>query len=144
MHSRFQSSPGPHNFAGSAVPINPAPLDREALREGGIGIITPPVTRLANEGMAIAAWIEGRTGPLLFDTIYSALGTRVRSELAMGLGAEVDEDGTLLVNRHQRTSIPGLYAAGDVVEGLSQISIAAAHAAIAATDINNRLPPLRY
>lgn len=33
----------------------------------------------------------------------------------------------------------GLYAVGDVAEGLNQISVAAGHAAIAATDIHNSL-----
>jgi thioredoxin reductase (NADPH) len=43
------------------------------------------------------------------------------------------------VDAHQRTSIPRIYAAGDVVHELSQISVAIGHAAIAATDIHNGL-----
>jgi thioredoxin reductase (NADPH) len=50
----------------------------------------------------------------------------------------------MIVDSHQRTAVNGLYAAGDVVRGLSQISVAAAQAAIAATAINASLPPLRY
>jgi thioredoxin reductase (NADPH) len=41
--------------------------------------------------------------------------------------------------RHRRTTIAGLYAAGDVVDELNQISVAMGHAAIAATDIHNQL-----
>ena len=37
------------------------------------------------------------------------------------------------------TGVPGLYAAGDVVRGLNQIAVATAEAAVAATDIHNRL-----
>jgi thioredoxin reductase (NADPH) len=74
-----------------------------------------------------------------FDTVYSALGTRIRSGLATSLGADADTYGALIVDRHQRTSVPGLYAAGDVVSGLSQISVASGHAAIAATTINASL-----
>ena len=37
--------------------------------------------------------------------------------------------------------MPGLYAIGDVVRGLNQISVAADHAAVAATRIHNSLPP---
>ena len=36
-------------------------------------------------------------------------------------------------------SVPGLYVAGDVVEGLNQIAVAESQAAIAATAIHNRL-----
>ena len=39
-----------------------------------------------------------------------------------------------------RTSVPGLYAAGDVTLELHQISVATGQAAIAATDIHNSLP----
>ena len=37
------------------------------------------------------------------------------------------------------TNVEGLYAAGDVVQGLDQISVACGQAAIAATAIHNRL-----
>ena len=46
----------------------------------------------------------------------------------------------LQVNEHQRTSIPGLYAAGDVVHALNQTSIGTAHGATAATAIHHELP----
>jgi thioredoxin reductase (NADPH) len=49
-------------------------------------------------------------------------------------------DGQLEVDAHQQTSVDGLYAAGDVSVDLNQISVAAGHAAIAATAIHNRLP----
>ncbi|MES2207838.1 MAG: FAD-dependent oxidoreductase [Pseudomonadota bacterium] len=76
-----------------------------------------------------------------FDVIYPMLGCHPRTELAQHLGADVDEDGKLIVDEHQRTSVPGLYAAGDVVRGLNQISVAAGQAAIAATAIHNHSEP---
>jgi thioredoxin reductase (NADPH) len=75
------------------------------------------------------------------DALYPALGCVVRSDLATGLGASSTEDGNLQVDDHQRTSVEGLYAAGDVVTDLHQLSVAFGHAAIAATDIHNSLPP---
>ena len=75
------------------------------------------------------------------DALYPALGCIVRSDLATGLGASSTENGNLEVDDHQRTTIGGLYAAGDVVTDLHQLSVAFGHAAIAATDIHNRLPP---
>ena len=44
------------------------------------------------------------------------------------------------MNGHQETSVEGLYAAGDVVSDLHQLSVAEGHAAIAATAIHNSLP----
>ena len=118
--------------------------EEEALLQAGIKVVRDPIIRLSREAKAIGAWPEHGGPPLLFETLYSALGTRVRSGLAGALGAATDADEALLVDSHQQTSVPGLYAAGDVVSGLSQINIAAAQAAIAATHINTGLRPLRY
>lgn len=76
---------------------------------------------------------------LHFDVLYPALGLAHASELATHLGARVREDGQLEVDAHMQTTVPGLYAAGDVAVDLNQISVAAGHAAIAATAIHNRL-----
>ena len=74
------------------------------------------------------------------DVIYPAFGCTVGSQLATALGAHSTAAGTLLVNEHQLTTVPNLYAAGDVVTDLHQLSVAFGHAAIAATDIHNQLP----
>ncbi|MBV8616087.1 MAG: NAD(P)/FAD-dependent oxidoreductase [Acetobacteraceae bacterium] len=123
---------------GRAMDISDAERDR--LREADIRILDDPVRALASEGDSIAAWHMESGATHRFDTIYSALGTRIRSELATALGAEADEDGALIVRDHQRTSVGGLYAAGDVVRGLSQVSVAAGQAAVAATHMNASLP----
>jgi len=46
----------------------------------------------------------------------------------------------LIVDDHQRTSVPGPFAAGNVVRGLSQVCVATGQAAIAATTMNTSLP----
>jgi thioredoxin reductase (NADPH) len=76
---------------------------------------------------------------LAFDVLYPALGLTHASQLATALGARAQDDGQLEVDAHFQTSVPGLYAAGDVALGLNQINVAAGQAAIAATDIHNRL-----
>jgi thioredoxin reductase (NADPH) len=75
-----------------------------------------------------------------FDTIYPVLGGVAQSALATAMGAHVDDNGELIVDRQQQTSVDGLYASGDIVSALNQISVAVGHAAIAATAIHNRLP----
>jgi thioredoxin reductase (NADPH) len=54
-------------------------------------------------------------------------------------GAKLAADGCFLCDDHQRTSVPGLYAAGDVVHGLDQISHAMGEGGVAATTIRNDL-----
>jgi thioredoxin reductase (NADPH) len=75
-----------------------------------------------------------------FDLVYPALGCDVRSQIASQLGAETNDVGCLKVDAYQRTTIDGLYAAGDVVSDLHQIAVATGHAAIAATHIHKLLP----
>ena len=112
--------------------------ERGALRSAGIELVDEPVAELVAEAEGVCARLQsGRV--LRFDTIYTALGLRGRSELATRLGAEHDQDGMLIVDGHQRTSVPGLYAVGDVVMGLTQIGVAMGQAAVAASTINSSL-----
>lgn len=76
-----------------------------------------------------------------YDTLYPVLGGDSQSQLAAALGAELDDEGALRTDDHQQTSVPGLYAIGDVVSALNQIAVAVGHAAVAATAVHNRLPP---
>jgi thioredoxin reductase (NADPH) len=111
--------------------------ERSRLEEHNIALIEEPVTALDMAGDRIVA--VGRSGQRHdFQTLYSALGLDVRSGLARALGARHDEAGALITDDHNRTSLPGLYAAGDVARGLNQIVVAMGHAAIAATHIHNR------
>ena len=45
----------------------------------------------------------------------------------------------MLVDAHGATTVQGLYAAGDLAEGLNQVAVAAGNAAIAATAIHRSL-----
>jgi thioredoxin reductase (NADPH) len=80
----------------------------------------------------------GATTPL--DTIYPYLGSVTTAPLAASVGAELSAANEILVDAHQMTRVRGLYAIGDVVSGLNQISVAVGHAAIAATHLHNDLP----
>ncbi|GLK49358.1 pyridine nucleotide-disulfide oxidoreductase [Brevundimonas intermedia] len=110
----------------------------EELDRLGVELIVAPLeaVNLEQDRVTALGW-GGRTRA--FDLVYSALGTSPNAELAQGLDARLAPDGRLEVDLHQATSVPGLYAAGDVVRGLNQIAVATAEAAVAATDIHNRL-----
>ena len=111
--------------------------DRRALETAGADLATCDVSDIILEADEVVVEAGGRT--LRFDSAYPALGMEPRSKLAHDAGARLDEDDRLWVNGHMMTSIEGLYAAGDMVRGLNQLSIAQAEGAIAATDIHNKL-----
>jgi thioredoxin reductase (NADPH) len=103
----------------------------------GIVRLDGPCGGYAIEGDRIA--LDTPQGRMAFDTIYPALGSHIRSGLAVEAGARAAKDGCLEVDAHQRTSLPGLFAAGDVAKGLDQISHAMGEAGVAATTIRNLL-----
>ena len=114
------------------------------LEEAGIERVRGPCGGWAIEGDRLAFDVADRR--MAFDSVYPALGTHVRSELAKLAGATISDDDCIIVDRHMQTSVPGLFAAGDVVIGLDQISHAMGQAGVAATAIRNHLAaerPLR-
>lgn len=122
-------------------------LDEEcqrALDAAGVVRVDGPCGGFAIQGDQFAMDTAG--GRLSFDSVYPAMGSHIRSELAVEAGANASDDGCLEVDEHQRTSVRGLFAAGDLVKGLDQISHAMGEAGVAATTIRNELAarqPLR-
>ena len=110
------------------------------LEKAGIARIDGPCGGYAIEDGRLA--LDTARGRQSFDSVYPALGSRVRSDLAGEIGAMVSEDHCIVVDSHQRTNIPGLFAAGDVVKGLDQISHAMGEGGVAATAIRNYLAEL--
>jgi thioredoxin reductase (NADPH) len=116
------------------------PQEQEKLKKANIRVFEDPVVDAFYQEKDKAISIRFQNGQVeSFDVMYSALGTRVNSELADQVGATLDEDGKVNVNAHMQTSVPGLYAAGDIVVGLNQIAVAMGQAAIASTAIHNSL-----
>lgn len=115
-------------------------LDQECiakLDEAGIVRVDGPCGDWKIEGQQLA--LHTSRGWMTFDSVYPALGSHIRSELAEQAGADTSEDGCVLTDDHFETSVPGLFAAGDVVKGLDQISNAMGQAGVASTTIRNHL-----
>ncbi len=114
------------------------PDQQQLAKEHRIRIVEEPIAGLEVAGDRISAVRTGSGREHRFNVLYSALGLKYRTDLALALGAQHDPSGALVVDRHNQTSVKGLYAAGDIVRGLDQIVVGMAHAATAATHIHNR------
>ncbi len=113
---------------------------RRKLDQAGVRYVTSPLLGVTMSD-AMQPVLHTEDGEQYqFDVVYPMLGETARSDLASALGAATSDCQELVVDEHQCTSVPGLYAVGDVVKGLNQISVAAGHAAVAATRIHNVLP----
>lgn len=114
--------------------------ERRQIAAAGVRYIESPLLGVSMSGQMkpILNTADGESRE--FDVFYPMLGESARSGLAARLGVETAECDKVVVDDHQRTTVPGLYAIGDVVRGLNQIAVAAGQAAIAATTIHNALP----
>jgi len=113
------------------------PEDAGELKDAGIECVDGPAHAVAIANNCIT--VDTAEGHYTFDSIYPALGSDTHTQLAEMLGAKLAGDGCILCDDHQRASVPGLYAAGDVVHGLDQISHAMGEGGVAATTIRNDL-----
>ena len=111
--------------------------DYDKLRSASIECVDGPAQAVAIPDSCIV--VETADGTYTFDSIYPALGSDTHVQLAEMVGAKLSKDSCIVVDSHMRTSVPGLFAAGDVVIGLDQISHAMGQGGVAATTICNDL-----
>jgi len=118
------------------------PLDldaeaRERAADAGLTLVDGPATIVGIEDGRLV--VETPSGRHSFDSVYPALGSDSNNTIARQLQAELAGDACVVVDNRQRTTVPGLYAAGDIVQGLDQISHAMGEGGVAATTIRNDL-----
>lgn len=118
------------------------PANRMLAIKLGVPVLPPPTTIKLVKGAdrkVVACEIVWPDRTETFDALYPVLGADAKAGLATALGARVDANGELIVDAALQTSVDRLYAAGDVVSALNQISVAVGHAAVAASAIHHRL-----
>jgi thioredoxin reductase (NADPH) len=111
--------------------------DQAKLKAAKINCVDGPA-----QGVAIShdhIVVDTAEGHHTFDSVYPALGSDTHVQLAQMVGAELSADCCIKIDSHQRAGVAGLYAAGDVVLGLDQISHAMGEGGVAATTIRNDL-----
>ena len=112
--------------------------DRKDLADHGVNWDPRPVAAYDFSGKGVRLSFAAGDGAEV-DTLYPALGSDPNVALLEALGLRTDEQRCVLTGGHQQLGLRGLYAAGDLVSGLDQISVAMGQAAIAATAIHNDL-----
>jgi thioredoxin reductase (NADPH) len=77
----------------------------------------------------------GEVKELEVDGVFVQVGEVPNTETAKEAGVAVNEEGFIAVDDHQRTSIPGVFAAGDATIGpVKQVGTAVGQAIVAATE----------
>jgi thioredoxin reductase (NADPH) len=73
-----------------------------------------------------------KTITLPVDGVFVSIGVMPHNTLAKQLGLDLDGRGYIKVDAQMRTSLPGVYSAGDITGGLRQVITAAGNGAVAA------------
>ena len=82
--------------------------------------------------------IRTEHGDYPIEGAFLAQGIASGSDFAIRIGAIMDGD-SIKVDRNYQTNVPGLFAAGDCIGGILQISKAVSDGAIAGLSINEYL-----
>ena len=109
---------------------------REKLSRHGIKLIEQPIEALESAGEQIQAvrFADGTT--LACNALFIRPETTHRTPFARDLGCEMNEHNIVQVDLRGRTSIEGVYAAGDIASPMRSVAIAVAQGAAAAYGIN--------
>ena len=106
-----------------------------------IPVLSAKIERVVPQGDRIHA-VELEGGMHLdCDHIFFALSQRPADDLGAQLGCARDDDGHIVVDSAQKTSVRNVWAAGDIVPGPQLAIVAAAEGAIAALSIHKSLVP---
>ncbi|WP_435347521.1 NAD(P)/FAD-dependent oxidoreductase [Haloarchaeobius sp. HRN-SO-5] len=97
----------------------------ELLRAHPVDVVEPEITGMnkSDDG-----WLEsfefedGSVRP--YRGGFPMYGAKYNTDLAEGLGCELNDDGTVVVDDHGQTTVEGVYAVGDVTPGHNQIPVA--------------------
>ncbi len=115
------------------------PEVRELLKARNIEVVETPVVELLHTsgqltGLRLA---DGRTQPL--PVLYARLPAHQASLLPQQLGCEVTEQQLVRIDEGHRTTVPGVYAAGDCCSALPQLALAIAAGNLAGANLSKEL-----
>jgi thioredoxin reductase len=120
-------------------PSEIADEDRLRLGRNGIAIREERVVRLEGRDGVLQRILFESGEPLTRRAVFFTAGQFQQSALAIRLGCEFNEKGTVRTGKYESTHLPGLYVAGDASRAVQWVIVAAAEGAEAAFAINTDL-----
>ena len=111
----------------------------ERLRRNGIAVHEDPVARLEGRDGVLERVVFANGEWIARRALFFTTGQEQRSALAVKLGCEFNEKGTVSTGKYETTHLPGLYVAGDASRAVQWVVVAAAEGAEAAFSINQAL-----
>ena len=119
------------------------PIDegtRARLERGGVVVRTDRAARLEGRDGRVAGVVLDGGEIVPCDAVFFSIAHRARADLARALGCALTEEGYVRVDARQQTTVPGVYAAGDITPTDEAALIAAAQGLTAAVAVHESLP----
>lgn len=113
--------------------------DRAQLGRNGICIREEGVRGVDGRDGQIERVTFASGDPITCRALFFTLGQHQATPLARALGTRFNEKGTVSTNRHETTTVPGLFVAGDASHDVQWVVVAAAEGAKAAYGICQEL-----
>lgn len=107
------------------------PRDRTALTDMGIALLEEDAVEFLGPRGALNGLRFADGSTIDADMGFFSIDARPDHRLVEGLGCDVSDEGCVTVDEHARTSVRGVYAAGDLTPGPHLVQIAAAEGAVA-------------
>ena len=105
-----------------------------------LGTIPTEIVTTEGRVTSVAALKDGEPTEFLTDGIFVFVGLKPNTQFLVDTGVELDEQGLIKTNQHIETSMPGVFASGDVRSGATmQIASAVGEGATAALSIREYL-----
>lgn len=105
-----------------------------------LGTIPTEIVTTEGRVTSVAALKDGEPTEFLTDGIFVFVGLKPNTQFLVDTGVELDEQGLIKTNQHLETSMPGVFASGDVRSGATmQIASAVGEGATAALSIREYL-----
>lgn len=124
--------------------LHPDDAIRRALARAALPVLTGRIARV-DQRDGIIECVEFQDGTReRIDRIFFHIGSRPGSDLGDRLGCRSTEAGELVVHASHETTVPGVYAAGDIAGRPYLACSAAAEGVLAALTIHRSLLPAEY
>jgi thioredoxin reductase len=125
-----------HDLVYFTPPDTLTPAERTQLVARAIGLVEGVIDQLVidDDRLRGVQMDDGRVVPR--DALFVPPRFIPTNQLLVGLGCDVDADGWVTTDSTGRTSVPGVWAAGNVVDPRAQVITAAAAGSAAAIALN--------
>lgn len=115
------------------------PGDLERLARNGIAVREERIARLDGEDGILSAVVFESGDSLPRRALFFTSGQSQQSPLAVGLGCELNDKGTVRTGKYESTHLAGLFVCGDASRAVQWVIVAASEGAEAAFAINSDL-----